>query len=60
MHLGIFLLQLFDQGLTNVIEGQIEGNLEFILRDSDNIAYRMTDLSKENIQLILGGEFYIT
>ena len=56
MHLGIFLSQLFDEGLTNVIEGQMKGGLQFMLRVSDSIAFRMTGFPEENVQLVLGGE----
>ena len=49
--------QLFDEGLTSPIEGQIQGNLQFILRVSDRIAYRMTGLAEKNVQLTLGGKY---
>ena len=50
-------LQLFDEGLTNLNEGQMQGNLQFTLRVSNRIAYRMTGFTEENVQLVLGGEY---
>ena len=53
---NIFLTQLFDVGLSNVIEGQMKGGLQFMLRVSDDLAYRMTGFPEENVQLVLGGK----
>ena len=54
-----FFIQLFDEGLTNLNEGQMQGNLQFTLRVSNRSVYRMTGFTEENVQLALGGEYNI-